>query len=97
MFIREWRQYRSMSLDKLGGEIGVSKGVLSEIERGKRRYNQDQLEAIAKVLRCTPGDLLDRDPNENKTAEIVDIWDHIPTGRRDQAIEVLKTFTKPAS
>ncbi len=83
-----------MSLDKLGGEIGVSKGVLSEIERGKRRYNQDQLEALAKALNCTPGDLLDRDPNANQSAQIVDLWDHIPTSRRDQAIEILKTFTK---
>lgn len=29
-----------------------------------------------------------------ETSEVVDIWDHIPEGRRELALDVLKSFTQ---
>jgi hypothetical protein len=41
----------------------VTHGVVSQLERGLMGYTQAMLEAFAKVLDCTPADLLGRDPS----------------------------------
>lgn len=71
-FIRQWRQYRGLSQDRLVDRLGVdpenpelpflTKTSLSRIERGKQIYTQRTLERIAHALQCTEGDLLMRNP-----------------------------------
>lgn len=72
--IKEWRKHRAgMTLaglsERLEVEEGytVSEGQLSRVERAEQPYTQDLLEAIARVLRCEPQDLLSRDPNAKKS------------------------------
>lgn len=92
-FIRAWRLYRGMNQEQLADAIGVTTASLSRIETGKQPYNQRQIELIAKALNCKEGDLLSKDPTEEEEADIVDIWDHIPAGNRQQARQILETFT----
>lgn len=61
-FIREWREFRGLSLEELAQAAGMVKGNLSKIERGINPYTQIRLELLAKRLECTPADLLSRPP-----------------------------------
>lgn len=80
-FIREWRQFRKMSLDDLAASVPMDKGNLSKMERGILPYGQDNLERIAIVLNIEVDQLLRRNPTEPTP-----IWDYIgkasPTVRR---------------
>ena len=89
--LREWRTFRGFSQEKLAEELGTSVGQVSMLENGKRGLTLKWLERIAPILDTTPGRILDTDPTE-MGAEIIDIWDHIPMERREQAKDILKTF-----
>lgn len=43
-----------LTLEKLAERVGTSKGYLSDMEAGKRRYNQDWVELLAKELGLEP-------------------------------------------
>lgn len=66
------------------------------LERGKRGYTQDMLEALAEALGTDPASLLMRDPTDPDA--IWSIWDQAQPGERRQIIEVahalLRTATK---
>lgn len=62
-FVREWRKHRQLTLEALAGQIGVTHGALSQLERGETAYTQSMLEALADALECTPSDLISRSPD----------------------------------
>lgn len=93
-FIRQWRNYRKLTLEKLAERIEVTAGALSQPERGEVGYTQPMLEALASELRCEPADLITRDPAHDAT--IMMIWSQIPEMDRQRALDVLKALTKPA-
>lgn len=90
IYLREWRQYRNLTQDQLADRIGISRVMVSKIERGLNPYHQAFLEAAAEALMCEPADLLVRDPS--KPEAIWSIWESIPPTVRPQAIAILKTF-----
>src|SRR5262249_21131171 len=49
--IRVWREYRSLTLERLGAAVGEGKAYLSEIESGKKVGTIETLRAIATALR----------------------------------------------
>lgn len=68
-YIREWREYRGMSLrkfaDRLESEPGVqlmSHANIGRIEKGEQPYTQEFLEAAAVALEASVTDLLTVDP-----------------------------------
>lgn len=61
-FIREWREHRGLKQEQLAEKAEMSKGYLSDLERGNKPYNQRTLEALSDILRCTPADLLSGPP-----------------------------------
>lgn len=67
-FIKKWRKHRGFTLEALAAVIGSTHATLSRIERGKLPYNEDILEKLAWRLKCTPADLLGRDPADLETA-----------------------------
>lgn len=93
-FIAEWRAYRGLSQESLADRveelIGLSftASTLSRIENAKRPYSQRQLEALAEALRCSPADLIMRDPT--KEAALWSIWDALPQTKREQAMSFLR-------
>ena len=58
-----WRDHRGLTLDDLAAEVGVSKGTLSDLERGTgQRWNRDLVDRAAAALDVSPGYLLDVNP-----------------------------------
>ncbi|GEC15181.1 hypothetical protein NWI01_10730 [Nitrobacter winogradskyi] len=62
--LREWREFRDITLEAAAPRFGITHGQLSKIERGVSPYNQRLLEAAAKLYGCTIVDLLTRGPDE---------------------------------
>lgn len=91
-FLKAWRKHRGYTQERLAEMVGSSAGYISDMEKGKRRYNQDLLEALAEALRCEPADLIMRDPTVGES--VWSIWDQIPETERDQALRVLSSFRK---
>ena len=90
-YLKQWRLHRGLSQQQLADRLDSSKGYISDLERGVRRYNQDLLEALAFALMCEPADLLMRDPT--KEDAIWSIWESVPDTERPRVIEMLKVFT----
>ena len=93
-FIAEWRAARNLSQESLSGRVEELLGTsftattLSRIENAKSPYSQRQLEAIAEALRCSPADLIMRDPS--KTDAPWSIWDKLDPAQRNQALSYLQ-------
>lgn len=73
--LRQWRAARRLTAAQLAERAGLSPTYISHLETGKRRYNQDSLEALAKALDCSPGDLLAVAPPPPPIVE-VEPWAH---------------------
>lgn len=89
-YLREWRKHRGLTIERLAELIETTKSVVSELEVGKKRYNQDHLEKLADALGCEPADLLTRDPSDPEG--VWEAWDHVPVSKRDDAIRVLRAL-----
>lgn len=74
--LEEWRRHRDLSQEALADKVNdlteswgdramkLSKSDVSKLERGKRRFNSDQLEAFAQALQCEPADLIAYTPEQ---------------------------------
>ena len=91
-FLKEWRKHRGLSQEKLAERLGIYKGDVSNLETGKRRYNQDILAALAQALECEPADLIMRDPSSSDS--IWSIWEHASEGERADIVRVAEALTK---
>lgn len=72
-FIKEWREERGLTQEQLAGRIDKSPSAVSQLETGATRYTQGMLEAIASALAVDPGDLLSRNPVEEKDPRVADL------------------------
>lgn len=91
--LRAWREFREMTQDALAEKVGTTGSVISMLESGSRGLSDKWLRKLAPALQTTPGHLLDHDPAELDT-DIIDIWAHIDTGDREQALRVLRSFVR---
>jgi len=89
-FLREWRKHRGLTQEQLASRLETSKGYISDLERGVRRYNQDILEALAKALNCEPADFLVRDPTD--PTGIWSVWDRALPGDKVTIVEMAKVL-----
>lgn len=90
--LKAWRKHRGYTQERLAEMIGTSKGYVSDLEKGNRRYNQELLEALAEALSCEPADLIMRDPSESEA--IWSIWDSLGQPQRVQLVEIAKTIKR---
>lgn len=91
-FIRQWRDYRGLTLEQLGGKVDLTPSYLSMLERGQRGYAQETLELIAHHLQTDAGSLIQVNPEE--TNQIWSIWHKADISERQQIEEVAKIITK---
>lgn len=56
--VRELRENKGLTVEQLADRVGISKGYLSEIERGVKVVNSRRLDQLATALGCQPNDLL---------------------------------------
>ena len=87
-FMRQWREYREMTLERAGEAVGMSHAQLGRIERGLQPYNQALLEALAELYRTDAASLIMRDPSNDT---IWSLWDQAKEGQR-QEIEKYAEF-----
>ena len=66
--MKEWRLHRGLTQQDVADALNTSKGYVSELERGVRRYNQDTLEALARTFTCQPSDILAVNPDDPASA-----------------------------
>lgn len=65
--IKELRELKGFSISSLASKIGISKGYLSDIEKGvKTNPSTDALEKIATALNVNVSDLFDKEPVADK-------------------------------
>ena len=69
-FVRQWREYRNLTLDQLADVTGLTQSHLSMLERGLRGYTQNTLQAIAVALQVDVGQLLTVDPVTNSDLKV---------------------------
>lgn len=74
-FIKEWREHRGLTQQKLADRVGTSKQSISRIEKGEQPYTQESLEALADALNTSPADLISRDPQREPDLPIFDLPD----------------------
>ncbi len=55
--LRVWREYRGLTLQALAESCGVTRQMLSMIERGKSAPSANLLSRLASALRCDMDDL----------------------------------------
>lgn len=86
LFLREWREYKDMTLEDVADAIDSNKGDVSKIERGVKRYNEDHLTRFADAFGVQPFQLFFR-PDEQ-------LLDSLISGRdpaiRELAFRVVK-------
>lgn len=74
-YFKAWRLFRQLTQEQAAEASGLSQSVLTRVETGSRKYNQEHLEALAIAYRCQVSDLF-RDPEAQ--ASIVDIFSRMP-------------------
>jgi transcriptional regulator with XRE-family HTH domain len=94
-FIRQWREYRDLTLEQLAERVGSTHVSLSRIERGLQPYSQQLREAVAEALQTDPASLIMRDPSSSE--EIWSVWDQAKPAERQTIVEIAKTILKSAS
>ena len=92
-FIREWREYRGLTQERLASRLDITKGALSNIETGKSGYTEPMLKALSYALNCDPADLIMRDPT--KEDAIWSVWDQVPSVENPRVIRLIKEFAIP--
>jgi transcriptional regulator with XRE-family HTH domain len=94
-YLRQWREYRKLTLDRAASRLGMSAAQLSRIETGKSPYSQDFLELAADAYGTDAASLLMRDPSDEEA--IWSLWERAKPGERaliaDIAKRVLRTGT----
>ena len=91
-YIREWREYRGLTLRDLAarlldddGHPLISYASLGRIERGLQPYSQPVVEAIAEALGVPPGVLISAEPASDLAA-VSEIWHHLDPRDRERAM-----------
>jgi transcriptional regulator with XRE-family HTH domain len=89
-YIREWRLYRGLTLERLADRLGITHASLSRIERGLQPYKQPLLERLAEELQTDTASLLMRDPSDPEG--IWSIWDQAKPGQRAQIVRLARVL-----
>lgn len=92
-FFAKWRQFRGMTQQQAAEATGIQQGLLSALERGTRRFNQDHLADMALGYDCEAWQLLGQDPfDPGPIPEALEVLEAIPEDRQRLAIKTLKAF-----
>jgi transcriptional regulator with XRE-family HTH domain len=91
-YIRQWRQHRNLTLEKLADRVGMTASALSYLERGQSAYTQETLERLAEALMTDPASLLMRNPEDDEA--IWSIWDQASEGERRQIAALVRSLKR---
>lgn len=94
---REWQQLRRLrkkarlSQAKLADEIGLSQGMISQLEKGDSDYTRTHIESLSRFFQIDPAELVG-DLSGNET--LYEVLRDFPADERSRALEVLKALKR---
>lgn len=59
--IRQLRQKRGLTQAQVAEAIGISQGMYAQLENGKRKVNVEHMEALSRLFRVHPQELIARE------------------------------------
>lgn len=65
-FTRAWREFRELTQEQVANMLGISNNVLSEKERGLRKFKPEEIEKLAVLYKCEPWMLMAAAPDDPK-------------------------------
>lgn len=93
--IHELRKARGLTVEELAAQADMSPSYVSLMASGARNISVSNMKKLALALQCSPLDLLtDGTPADDA---LLNVWSAIPSDRRDLALQVLQSFTNPAT
>jgi transcriptional regulator with XRE-family HTH domain len=93
-YFKEWRKFRGLTQEAAADLTGLARAYISQLESEAKRHNADILDKFAAAYMCEPWELIGKNPlAPDDASDIVGIWDHIPARNRQQARQILETFT----
>jgi transcriptional regulator with XRE-family HTH domain len=94
-YLDEWVAHRGLTREALAAMIDTSSGYLSDISKGKRRYNEDTLDALCLALDITKGELFGVNPlDEDDRADVVLQWSTLDSEARQTLADMAKVLAK---
>ena len=90
-FFKEWRKHRGMTLEQVAEKAGMTAGNLSAMERNEQGYSPSGLQALADVYQTNPGWLLDVNPLDRDSPNLLSIWDKATDTQRKMIVELART------
>lgn len=91
-FLREWRDFKNLTLDQAAERFDMSAAQLSRIETGKSPYTQDFLELASEAYITDVASLLMRNPMDPDA--IWSIWETAKPGERQMIVDIARTVVK---
>jgi predicted AAA+ superfamily ATPase/DNA-binding XRE family transcriptional regulator len=61
-FIEAWRRHAGLTQVQVAEKMKIEQSTVSKLERGLSPYDQDMLEELAAVFKCSPADLISQQP-----------------------------------
>lgn len=61
-FLQEWREYKEVGQQEAASAINLSRTMLSKIENAEHPYQQQYVEGLARLYRCSPAELIGTNP-----------------------------------
>jgi transcriptional regulator with XRE-family HTH domain len=97
-FLTEWRERAGATQEAMAEAMGITTGHLSNVERGKRQYTQELLEAAVAYLQhwfpaLSVADILTLNPSDPGGTSLVDAARHVPAAQRDAAVRMLRALS----
>lgn len=92
-YLRQWREFRKMTLRDLAKEVGTSPSTISDLENYKLQLSPKWLRRFSPVLDVQEGHLIDHDP-ESLDTDIIDIWTRIAKDDRPTALRMLEGLAR---
>jgi transcriptional regulator with XRE-family HTH domain len=94
-YLRAWREFRDIAAKEAAARLDMDKSSLSRLERGLTPYEQYHLEILAELYKCTPGDLLNADPQlKSDVAMILSAIGRADQPTQQAAVNALKGMLK---
>jgi len=89
-YFAEWRKFNGLTQERAVERMHtITQGYLSELERGKRRYNEGLLAEMAHAYNCEPWELIGRNPLIEASPP-ANIFDYFEPGDRSVVEALIK-------
>lgn len=91
-YVREWREHRGLSQERLADRIDKSRGLIAQIESGLTELTLDNMYALAEALQCgEPWDLLRVNPlKEGQVVDITDVLREADSSVKEKALSFVQ-------